>query len=128
VLALSPGEDRALTLRLFARSQAPRVALSADEILLSEPLQFVADARGPVLSPTSQRSLAEVIDLLIHHPEIPQLRLEAPMSETSDARLIAIREYLIQGGIAPERVLASELPPDENGRPRPFRVQLRVGR
>lgn len=128
VLAFSPGEDRALTLHLLSRSRTPRVALSPDEILLSDPLQFVADARGSLLSPASQRELAEVIDLLIHHPEILQLRIEAASGPGTDARLIAIREYLIQGGIAPERVLASELPADENDRPRPFRVQLRVGR
>ena len=128
VLVFSPGEDRSQTLRLLARAPSPRVALSADEILLAEPLQFVTDARGPQLSAGSQRELAEVIDLLIHHPEIPQLRIEAPASDGSDTRLIAVREYLIQGGIAPERVLASELPADNSGRPRVFRVQLRVGR
>ena len=128
VLALSPAEDRALTLRLQARSRTPRVSLAADEILLAEPLQFVDGGRGSLLSAASQRVLAEVIDLMIHHPEIPQLRIEAPTAEGTDARLIAIREYLIQGGIAPERVLASELPADDSGRARGFRVQLRIGR
>lgn len=128
LIVLNPGEERQLNLRLLLRARPPRVALAADEILLAEPLLFVADSKPLLLTPGSARQLDEVIDLLIHHPELQQLRIEAPSSDRVEAQLIAIREYLVQGGIAPERVRASELPPDGTSRPASPRVQLRLPR
>ncbi len=128
LVVLSPGEERLLNLRLLSRPRPPRVALTADEILLAEPLAFVADSQPLQLTPASQRQLDEVIDLLIHHPELHQLRIEAATISGMDAQLIAIREYLVQGGIAPERVRASELPSDGSGRATSPRIQLKLPR
>jgi hypothetical protein len=128
LLVLNPGEERLLNLRLLSRTRPPRVALAADEILLTEPLQFVVASRPLALTPASQRQLDEVIDLLIHHPELHQLRIEAPSGDNVDAQLIAIREYLVQGGIAPERVRASELVGDPSPRPPSPRIQLKLPR
>lgn len=128
LLVLNPDEERQLNVRLLARPRPPRVALAADEILLAEPLQFVADSKPPQITPGSQRQLDEVIDLLIHHPELHQLRIEAASSDGMDAQLIAIREYLIQGGIAPERVRAGEQPAGGAPRQPGSRILLRLPR
>jgi hypothetical protein len=126
VVVLPAGEERRVSVRMMRRPQAPRVRLGADEILLAEPLTFTVDAARPQLLPASSRMLDEVIDLLIHHLELRQVRLEAA-GQGDEAQLIAVRDYLIQGGTAPERVIAVEAPADPRPDPRP-RIMLRVVR
>lgn len=128
LLVLSPGEERPLHVRLTARGHSPKVALATDEILLSEPLQFAGDPARPLLTPGSMRLLDEVIDLLVHHPEIAQLRIEAAAGDRVDTRLITVREYLVQNGVAPERVRAVELSAEDVTKLRSGRIGLRIAR
>lgn len=126
VVVLPAGEERRVSLRLMRRPQVPQVRLGADEILLAEPLGFTGEPTRPQLQPASSRILDEVIDLLIHHLELRQVRIEAA-GQGDEAQLIAVRDYLIQGGTAPERVIAVETRAD----PRPdarSRIILKVVR
>jgi len=124
MVVLPASAERRLSLRLSRRPQVPRARLGGGEISLAEPLAFAGDSQHPQLVPASIRLLDEVIDLLIHHPELRQVRIEA-VGQGSEAQLIAVRDRLIQGGIAPERVIAVEASADPR-HDRPFRIQLRV--
>lgn len=126
IVVLSAGTERRLSLRLVRRPALPRVRLIPDEIALAEPLSFVGDALHPQLTPASLRLLDEVSDLLIHHLELRQIRIETVGAGTA-AQLIAVRDYLVQAGTAPERVIAGEaltLPPHD----RAARIVLRIVR
>ena len=103
-----------VSVTLARRGPVPKVALSPTEILLTEPVQF-----GPgktSLRPESEKLLDEVVDLLIHHPELAWLLVEysvdaltgpgAEELQNLEERSIAVRNYLLQHGIAPERVIA----------------------
>ena len=112
-VVLPSGGEQRLSLTLLRRPAAPRVQLGAGELLLSEPLEFVPGTAA--LSPDDARLLDEVIDLLVHHLELRQLRIEhqrtqgdgaAPQVATLwEQQAIAVRDYLVQHGVAPERVV-----------------------
>jgi hypothetical protein len=125
VVVLPAGEERRLTVLLPRRPPLPRARLGIDEILLSEPLSFAGEPQHPQLSPASGSLLDEVIDLLIHHPELRQVRIEGTGPEV-ELSLIAVRDFLLQGGIAPERVIAVEMP--AVARPSSAKVSLRIVR
>ncbi|MFO0579874.1 MAG: carboxypeptidase regulatory-like domain-containing protein [Polyangia bacterium] len=115
LVVLPAGGELRTTLRLTRRPLVPRAQLGADEILLGEPLTFVPQTTA--LSTESGRLLDEVIDLLVRHPEIRQLRIEHsgdgsggglgdPGQALWEQQAIAVRDFLVQRGIAPERVVA----------------------
>ncbi len=126
ILVLPAGEERRISLRLVKRPQVPRVRLGADEILLTEPLSFAGDPLHPQLAPASTRLLDEVIDLLIHHLELRQVRIESA-GPGNDTQLIVVRDYLVQGGTSPGRIIAVEAP-GEGYYDRTPRILLRVVR
>lgn len=122
-VVLPSGGEQRLSLTLLRRPASPRVQLGTGEILLREPLEFVPGTAA--LAPDSVRILDELIDLLVHHPELRQLRIElqgaasdgaasvAPgrpslpsLPSLYDQQAIAVRDYLVQHGVAPERVVA----------------------
>jgi hypothetical protein len=121
-VVLPSGGDQRLSLTLSRRPALPRVQLGTGEILLSGPLEFLPATAA--LAPDSARILDEVIDLLVHHPELRQLRIEhqgylgegAPASPPQQAaalweqQAIAVRDYLVQHGVTPERVVALVVP------------------
>lgn len=130
LVTLSEGSERRIELPLTRRPLAPRARLGSEEILLSEAL--VAGSKDGRILPASTRLLDEVADLLLHHPEVRLVRIEVPPpgpragalepqpSPSPDAEqaaraelelsLIAIRDYLIQSGVDPERLVAGEAP------------------
>lgn len=125
VLVLSASEDRRLNLRLLRRPQAPRAWLNGDEILLAEPLAFQGEPAHPQPVPASSRLLDEVSDLLIHHSELRQVRIES-VGAIDELQLIAVRDYLVQAGTAPERVRVIPADPAAPHRERGPRIVLRV--
>lgn len=114
LLVLVDGGELRMALRLTRRPTVPRAQLGADEILLSESIQFVPQTM--TLSTESGRVLDEVIDILVRHPELKQLRIEhlgeAGTTPTDpglalwEQQAIAVRDFLVQRGIAPERIVA----------------------
>lgn len=125
VLVLSASEDRRLNLRLLRRPQAPRAWLHGDEILLAEALAFQGEPTHPQPTPAGSRLLDEVSDLLIHHPELRQVRIES-VGAIDEPQLIAVRDYLVQAGTAPERVRVIPADPAAPHRDRGPRIVLRV--
>lgn len=124
-VVLPSGGEQRLRLTLLRRPASPRVQLGAGEILLREPLEFLPGTAA--LAPDSARILDEMIDLLVHHPELRQLRIELqgaagdgaasvtpgralpplpPLPSLWEQQAIAVRDYLVQHGVAPERVVA----------------------
>jgi hypothetical protein len=126
VVVLPAGAERRLPMRLLRRPQIPRVRLGSDAVMLAEPLSFVDDGERRELEPASRRLLDEVGDLIIHHPEVRQVRIEA-VGPCDEAQLIAVRDHLLEIGIAPERVIAVEAP-GEPRREKTPRIMLRVVR
>ncbi len=110
-VVLSDGGEQRLQLLLLRRSASPKVQLGSREIALAGALTFATGSTG--LSGDSERILDEVVDLLIHHPEVTLLRVEhqADLSLSDvvllEQQAIAVRDYLVQHGISPERVVAS---------------------
>jgi outer membrane protein OmpA-like peptidoglycan-associated protein len=60
--------------------------------------------------------LDEVIDVLVNHPEIRQVRVEAhwgsglpaaKAQELTDAQAKAVAQYLVEQGVGPERVVSA---------------------
>jgi hypothetical protein len=137
LLVLLDGGELRLALRLTRRPVVPRVQLGADEILLADPLQFVPQT--VTLSTESGRVLDEVIDLLVRHPELRLLRIEHggdgstpsgpadPSLALWEQQAIAIRDFLVQRGISPERIVAQVIArPARPAPPGPARRGLRI--
>jgi outer membrane protein OmpA-like peptidoglycan-associated protein len=139
-VVLPSGGEQRLSLPLLRRPAVPHVQLGAGEILLGEPLEF--QPSGAALAADSARVLDEVIDLLIHHPELHQLRIEhqgylgqrsaddasppaAPLLALWEQQAIAVRDYLVQRGVTPERVVA-QVTPQSPLRGRSPRILLKV--
>lgn len=107
---ISDGGEQRVELTLQRRGAQPKVQLGQSELVLREPLVFVP--ASSVLSPDSERLLDEVSDLLIHHPEVALLHIEhqADLSMSDplllEQQVIAVRDYLVQHGTAPERLVA----------------------
>lgn len=113
LLVLPVGSEQRLTLQLSRRPKVPRVQLGTTEILLGEPIQFLPAAAE--LTSESAKLLDEVVDLLVHHAELRSLRiLLAPEAGSApliaEQQAIAVRNYLVQHGVAPERAVAEVLP------------------
>ena len=133
LLVLTGGSEHRVSLRLTRRPSLPRVQLGDGEILLGEPLVFAPpdpQTERVALAEPSGALLDELIDLLVRHPELRHLRIEygTPGGGTGDSELlerqvIAVRDYLVQRGVAPERVVATEA---GSARARARRISFKV--
>lgn len=123
IVVLPSGGEGRLAVRLPLRPQSPRVRLGLEEIQLAEPLHFSDDNVSSQLESGSLRLLDEVLDLLFHHSELRQVRIEAA-GPGDELQLIAVRDYLVQNGLAPERVIVAE--PVAVRRERSPRILLRI--
>lgn len=134
------GEQKQQLVLLSPRPQPPRVWLLAKEISVQDSALLLG---GDALSPAAKLVLGEVVDLLIHHREIALVELLAegspPGERPATDRLIAIREFLLQAGTAPERIRVAEpqatprpmneplTPGTQPPRPRGARIVFRIG-
>jgi OmpA-OmpF porin, OOP family len=93
------------------RNRTPRVRLAPNRIVLSKPLLFSAD--GASLDPKSESLLLELVDLLRTHPELTHVEIQGHVDPIADAaaaqslseqRAQAVRNALIEAGIAPSRL------------------------
>ena len=126
-VVIPDGGEQRLQLLLSRRGREPKVQLGGAEIVLLSPLLF--GPGGASLSRDSERVLDEVVDLLIHHPELVQLRIEqAADLQAGDGNLleqqvIAVRDYLVSQGVAPDRVVARVT---EGPRRTPPRISFKI--
>jgi outer membrane protein OmpA-like peptidoglycan-associated protein len=90
----------------------PAIVVSSDRLEMLDPVQFTTGAK---LAPASFNILGQVAATLRAHPEIVRLRITSHVhpsgnpqrdQELSDKRAIAIRDWLVEWGIAESRVEA----------------------
>jgi hypothetical protein len=123
-LVVKEGEDQDLgTLRLRARPAAARVTLADGAFRFSPALQLAPGPDAPdgpggphsTLGPEAEELLDELVDLLLGHPEVTRIRIEAHWDRSLKAeqaqrltyqQASAVADYLAGQGIARERMAA----------------------
>lgn len=109
-VVVSDGGEQRLSLALSRRGREPKVQLGSAEVVLVQPLLFAPGTAS--LTTEAERVLDEVVDLLIHHPELALLRVEHVADLQSVDPVV-----LEQQAIAVREVWSSkELPPNELSR------------
>ena len=111
-LEVTAGQDRQFDVTL--RPANPDVTLTPQAIVLRVPIKFRAGA--PKLPPAIKAELEAVADILVDHPEIKTLRIEAHWSgakggKAGDAakkltaqQAAAIKEFLVSKGAPADRI------------------------
>ena len=110
------GLDAPLTIVLHARPGVAGVTYKDGKIILRQPIAFKANRNKPTaeLAPGAARVLDELIDLLINHPEIRQIRVEThtdsslpppKAQELTDQQAQAIATYINQQGVPKDQIL-----------------------
>jgi outer membrane protein OmpA-like peptidoglycan-associated protein len=106
-------QEVTVDLMLRPKPKTPRVLVTAKEITIKEQIQFALDSS--VILPQSFGVLTEVADTLIRHPEITRVEVQGHTDNSgtaehnrvlSDARASAVRLWLVQHGVAAERLVA----------------------
>lgn len=116
-LTVAEGQENAVKVTLRPRPALAGVTLKDGKFKLRQPIAFVAGGTRPSaeLATDSFPLLDEVIDVLVNHPEIRQVRVEAHWSsglpaaktqEITDAQAKAVAQYLIDQGVGQERVVS----------------------
>jgi outer membrane protein OmpA-like peptidoglycan-associated protein len=111
------GVDNPLNVTMHARPAVPGVVYKDGKITLRQPIAFKARGNKPgaEFAPGSTRVLDEVVDLLINHPEIRQIRIEthtdnslppAKAQELTNQQAQTIADYVSKQGVPKEHVTA----------------------
>lgn len=128
-------------LEVQAEAPAPRVVLTKSSIKIKEKVQFALDSAD--LLPASHSLLDEVAQVLRDNPQIKLVRVEGHTDTTgnrdynmrlSKMRAASVRAYLVNQGIAPERMIPEGYGPtkpiasnsNEKGRERNRRVEFNI--
>ena len=116
-VSVSEGVENPLSIVLRMRPAIPGVVYKDGKITLRQPIAF-KPTRGkakPELAPGSTHVLDELVDLLINHPEIRQIRVEAhtdnslpppKAQELTNQQAQTIAGYLAQQGVSGDHVVA----------------------
>jgi outer membrane protein OmpA-like peptidoglycan-associated protein len=110
------GVDVPLNIVLHARPGVAGVTFKDGKITLRQPIAFKANRNKATaeLAPGAARVLDELIDLLINHPEIRQIRVEThtdnslpppKAQELTDQQAQAIAAYISQQGVPRDQIL-----------------------
>jgi outer membrane protein OmpA-like peptidoglycan-associated protein len=114
-LTVAEGQENTVKVTLRPRPALAGVTFKDGKFKLRQPIAFVAGGAQPSaeLAADSFQLLDEVVDVLVNHPEIHQLRVEAHWSsglaaakaqDLTDAQAKAVAQYLIDQGVGQERV------------------------
>jgi outer membrane protein OmpA-like peptidoglycan-associated protein len=110
-LEVRPDEKHPLNITLRKRPDRPTVRLTTKEIVINRPLSF--DVNETEILPQQYPTLDEVADILIRTPQITKVRIEGHTDDTgsnainqklSQSRADAVKNYLVQAGISPDRL------------------------
>jgi len=116
---VADGREAAAAVTLHTRPAVAGVTFKDGKLKLRQPVTFKAGPKGAAgteLSPTMPLLLDELVDVLVNHPEIRQVRIEAhwdssmsspKVDEVTDAQAKAVAKYLVDQGIAADRVVAA---------------------
>jgi outer membrane protein OmpA-like peptidoglycan-associated protein len=115
---VAEGVENPLNITMHARPAIAGAVYKDGKITLRQPITFKASGRKATTASFAvgaTRVLDEVIDLLINHPEIRQIRIETHMDnslspakaqEITNQQAQAITEYIIQQGVSKDHVVA----------------------
>lgn len=110
---VKPRQETSVDLMLRPMPKQPKVQITAKEITIKEQIQFALDSS--VILPESFGVLTEVADTLIRHSEITRLEVQGHTDNSgtaehnrslSEARAGAVRLWLVQHGVGPDRLVA----------------------
>ncbi len=115
-LTVADGRENVISITLHARPAVPGVTFQDGKFKLRQAIRFKSVGKKPSaeLGPGMPRLLDEVVDILVNHPEIRQLRVEAHWDSSmkaaqaqalTDAQAKAVAKYLTDQGIASDRVV-----------------------
>jgi outer membrane protein OmpA-like peptidoglycan-associated protein len=114
---VAEGREAAASVTLHTRPAVAGVSFRDGKFKLHQPITFKAagkKAAGAELNRGMPLLLDEVVDILVNHPEIRQLRVEAHWDSSlpaakadalTDAQAKAVAKYLVDQGIAQDRVV-----------------------
>jgi outer membrane protein OmpA-like peptidoglycan-associated protein len=117
-LTVGEGQENAVKVTLRARPALANVTFNDGKFKLRQPVAFTSAGTQPSteLASGAFQVLDEVIDVLVNHPEIRQVRVEAhwgsglpaaKAQELTDAQAKAVAQYLVEQGVGPERVVSA---------------------
>jgi outer membrane protein OmpA-like peptidoglycan-associated protein len=115
-LTVADGRENAISITLRSRPAVPGVTFKDGKFKLRQAISFKTVAKKPsaVLSAGMPHLLDEVVDILVSHAEIRQLRVEAHWDSSlaaekaqalTDDQARAVAKYLSDQGIAGDRVV-----------------------
>ncbi len=115
-LTVAEGREGAVSITLRTRPAVPGVVFKNGKFKLRQAISFKSAGKKPTaeLGPGMPHLLDEVVDILVNHSEIRQLRVEAhwdtslrpPKAQAlTDDQAKAVAKYLIDQGIAADRVV-----------------------
>jgi outer membrane protein OmpA-like peptidoglycan-associated protein len=115
---VAEGREAAAAVTLHTRPAVAGVTFKDGKLKVRQPITFKVGPKGATseLSPGMPLLLDELVDILVNHPEIRQVRIEAhwdssmvspKVDELTDAQAKAVAKYLIDQGVAADRVAAA---------------------
>jgi len=115
---VAEGREAAAAVTLHTRPAVAGVTFKDGKLKVRQAITFKVGAKGatPELSPGMPLLLDEVVDILVNHPEIRQVRIEGhwdssmaspKVDELTDAQAKAVAKYLVDQGVAADRVVAA---------------------
>jgi outer membrane protein OmpA-like peptidoglycan-associated protein len=143
---ISEGKDNAISVTLRTRPAVAGVLFKDGKIVLRQQVTFKNAARMSTveLAPGMPHLLDEIVDILVNHPEIRQVQVQAHWDSSlsagkaqalTDSQAKAVVTYLTSQGITPERLnavgMAGKKPLVPNlgaGKMKNRRVEFVVGR
>ena len=115
-LSVADGHENTVNVTLRSRPAVAGVTFKDGKFKLRQPISFKTVARKPSaeLGSSSLHLLDEVVDILVNHPEIHQLRVEAhwdggmkasKAQTLTDEQAQAVAKYLSSQGIPADRLI-----------------------
>jgi outer membrane protein OmpA-like peptidoglycan-associated protein len=115
-VTVAEGRETAATVTLHTRPSVPGVSFKDGKLKLRQAITFKGKGAGADLSSGMPLLLDELVDLLVNHPEIRQVRVEAHWDSSlaspkvdalTDGQAKAVAKYLVDQGISADRVVAA---------------------
>jgi outer membrane protein OmpA-like peptidoglycan-associated protein len=115
-LTVADGRDNSVSITLRSRPAVGGISFKEGKFALHQPITFKSVGRKPsaTLNPSTPHLLDEVVDVLVNHPEIKQLRVEAHWDSSmaavqaqalTDDQAKTVAKYLAEQGIAADRLV-----------------------
>jgi outer membrane protein OmpA-like peptidoglycan-associated protein len=116
-LSVVEGKENPASITLRSRPAVAGLVFLNGKFKLRQPVTFKLAGKTPTAEPTVAgfHLLDEVADVLVNHPEIRQLRIEAHWDSSlpsakaealTDAQAKAVAKYLVNEGVGQERVVS----------------------